>query len=541
MLTINEAIHELNKLYLEEETLKEFFSTKYEVARPIDLNNSEVVEIPNYKNIPGCDSEAVVVNYSSDIRARVCVRLIILNRREDDWYVAVIDKGSYLELPGGGIEESEKNNLNYAARREAKEETGLNIPIDSIESTPYTYIYNLGTRFFTQNKTGIDRDFWWTHSYNYVFYAEYVGNINTTGTGKDAEPYTWMSVQDLIMDSRCKPAWKAILKNYDLENDDSSTYSISDNNSSQSNKVVISKDLLSNYVEDLDTFKTILKTGKLKCSYEGKDPLDKQPHVCFSANLYNAVAALKYKWKYGVIVDRQAIESNYQLVPYDDFSVKLNAGKSSPLHIKAVTLSKDGSTGNLLIWNYDWRKNIPGWIIREILKELNSPKFEKYNQNTKDHGFFFDTTGKYGDGDNLIYLSYGKRTDKWKYGPPLAIKSNNLKDDSSVVLLSKEAAKYLMEHDYKEWEYRIYPSEEYVDISKIIKKIILPKESIYDGYDEIYVEQVWTRCLFNDYIKFGGEVAKYMRNLKEIYDIVVQNNIEWEFQEWKSSYEKAFN
>ena len=70
-----EAIHELNKLELEEEF-------QYISASKIDLSEAEFIDIPNYKNIPGCDPYACIIDYNGK-RTRITSRLIVLNNQND--------------------------------------------------------------------------------------------------------------------------------------------------------------------------------------------------------------------------------------------------------------------------------------------------------------------------------------------------------------------------------------------------------------------------------------------------------------------------
>ena len=126
-------------------------------------------------------------------------KILICERSPKDFYIDIINKPerlkvrNYWQFPQGGIDKNE--NLEFAAKREAKEETGLEkLELIKISSQVNTYYWNSAVRQFIRNRNHKN-----VGQKQNIVYFKFKGSDNQVKADqKEFINYKWIKSDELL-------------------------------------------------------------------------------------------------------------------------------------------------------------------------------------------------------------------------------------------------------------------------------------------------------------------------------------------------------
>lgn len=230
-------------------------------------------------------------------------------------------------------------------------------------------------------------------------------------------------------------------------------------------------------VEELADFSNILRTESLYTSDRGELPYPTKRHVSLTRDWRNQASKSK-KWKYGIMIDGDKLSNRYHIEPYSYVGTEYSYGGNLSLEIKYL-VSYDNNRYRVAFVNWGTY-----FISKEFFEELERRVLE-WPDNSKAK-LEIQKGGKIkvpGVGGKIV-IKYLYNTKQG--GVP--IKITDIPRD-----LFKDMSKTT---NFNEREERIWTDNTTIDISKMIKGIVIPKNEISEFESE---SGIWANV--NKYIK----------------------------------------
>lgn len=225
---------------------------------------------------------------------------------------------------------------------------------------------------------------------------------------------------------------------------------------------------LSYLVGDLSVLYDIIKYQRIKHSRNPElNPKTgkKSYYISLSRNLTAAALRNSKRWRYGVILDGNMLSNKYHIEPFSFTGFNLNRG--SNLRVKYLVLYDDGSCKlNLVHWpTIDISRKTFDYIKNLILSQD-----DEFN---RAHKLVVQEGGKRRVEGHLIVEKYLYNVQHGDSGRLLA----DAEDLPTEVKYQLTKGKSTNEYEERIW---MSESEEYLDIRKCIKGIVMPKDEFDD-------------------------------------------------------------
>lgn len=236
-------------------------------------------------------------------------------------------------------------------------------------------------------------------------------------------------------------------------------------------------------VKDWSVFYDILENQHIKRSKAmelNPRTRKKSYYVSLSRNFTAAALRNNTRWRYGVVIDGDKLSNRYHIEPFSFTGANLNNG--GKIGIKDLTAYDDGTYKLRLV-------NWPAMpISRETFDFIESLILSQSDEFNKSHKLVIQDGGKRRVAGRMIEKKYNYNV-KHGDGCRLLVNVDKLPGEITTFLTKDPRT--------NEYEERIWTSDEYIDISKCIKGIIIPRSEIPDFESSDFADIVQVRDILD--------------------------------------------